>query len=86
MVIVMCMIRINYKLTEEKGVETNITIKTTTDPTEITKLKPTQIGMKNQQKPQLFNQQDQQPFNQQEYQHKQQNNTDPLTIEKLTGC
>ena len=32
MVVVMCMIRISYKLRGEKGVETNTTTKTTTDP------------------------------------------------------
>ena len=57
MVIVMCMIRINYKLRKEKGVGTNTTTKTTTDPAAMPTTKPIQIESNNLQQQQPLDKQ-----------------------------
>ena len=58
MVIVMCMIRISYKLREEKRIGTNTTTKTTTDSTRITTMKPKQTELNNLQQQQPVDQQE----------------------------
>ena len=57
MVIVMCMIRISYKLRKEKRIGINTTTKTTTDPGMAT-TKPEQIESNNLQQQQPFDQQE----------------------------
>ena len=56
-VIVMCMIRISYKLREEKRIGTNTTAKTTTDSAGMTTMKPKQRESNNLQQQQPFDQQ-----------------------------
>ena len=58
MVIVMCMIRISYKLREEKRIGTNTTTKTTINPAGMNTTKPKQIESNNLQQQQPFDQQE----------------------------